>query len=241
MQRFWEWVKNEDTNERTLYLNGIIAHNGTWFEDDVTPAAFKEELNGDGINTPVTVWIDSPGGDVFAAAEIYNALKEYKGKVTVKIGSIAASAASVIAMSGDKVLISPVGQMMVHNPSTWAIGDSEEMQKAVAMLDEVKEAIINAYELKTGQPREKLSNFMDAETWLSAYKAIELGFADGVLEDDKRAKPTNSADGETYAFSRRAVTNSLLDKIKPKTQKNEPPKGIPAESREKRLILIPHN
>ena len=113
-------------------------------------------------------------------------LIDYKGKVTVKIDGIAASAASVVAMAGTEVLMAPTALMMVHNPLTVAIGDSEEMQKAIAMLDEVKESIINAYEIKTGQSRAKLSHLMDAETWLNANKAIELGFADGTLEDEKR-------------------------------------------------------
>ena len=180
MRRFWSWAKNEQ-EERTLYLNGIIAGNGTWYGDNVTPAAFKEELHGSGENSPVTVWIDSPGGDVFAAAEIYNALKEYKGHVTIKIGSIAASAASVIAMAGDVVLISPVGQIMIHNPWTFSIGDSEEMRRAAEMLDSVKESIINAYQLKTGLSRTVISHLMDDDKYMDANEAIEKGFCDGML------------------------------------------------------------
>jgi len=158
-------------------------------------------------------------------------LMDYAGNVTVKIDGIAASAASVIAMAGTTILMAPTALMMCHNPLTIAIGDSEEMRKAIGMLDEVKESILNAYEIKTGMPRDKLSNLMDAETWLSAHKAIELGFADGMLEDEKRKPPA-----ETYAFSRRAVTNSLLDKVRPKI-KPEPP-GVPIASLDKRLSLL---
>ena len=153
---------------------------------------------------------------------------EYKGNITVKIDGMAASAASVIAMAGTEVLMSPTSLMMIHNPLTFAIGDSDEMRKAIEMLDEFKESIINAYELKTGQSRVKLSHLMDAETWMNANKAIELGFADGVLEDEKKRQPEL-----TYAFSRRAVTNSLLDKIKPAI-----PTGTPVETLYKRLNLI---
>ena len=135
MKKFWNWIKNEE-DARTLYLEGVIAEE-SWLDDDVTPAAFKAELMaGTG---PVTIWLNSPGGDVFAAARIYNLLMDYPGDVTVKIDGIAASAASVIAMAGTKVLISPVGMIMVHNPMTLAIGDSAEMEKAIAMLSEVKE------------------------------------------------------------------------------------------------------
>ena len=116
-----------------------------------------------------------------AAAQIYNMLIDYKGDVTVKIDGIAASAASVIAMAGTKVLMSPVSMMMIHNPMTIAMGDKAEMEKAIEMLSEVKESIMNAYEIKTGLSRAKISHLMDAETWMNANKAMELGFIDDVL------------------------------------------------------------
>ncbi len=122
--------------ERILFLNGTIAED-SWFDDDVTPQLFKEELNLGSGN--ITVWINSPGGDCVAAAQIYNMLIDYKGDVTVKIDGIAASAASVIAMAGTKVLMSPVSMLMIHNPMTIAFGNAGEMEKAIAMLDEVKE------------------------------------------------------------------------------------------------------
>ena len=145
----------------------------------MTPKLFQKELDAGTGN--ITVWINSPGGDVFAAAQIYNMLMEYKGDVTVKVDALAASAASVIAMAGTLVLMSPVGMMMIHNPMTIAIGDSREMQKAGEMLDEVKESIMNAYEIKTGLSRARISHLMDAESWFNAKKAVELGFADGIL------------------------------------------------------------
>jgi len=132
----------------------------------------------------VTVWINSPGGDCVAAAQIYNMLREYPGNVTIKIDGIAASAASLISMAGDTVLMSPVSMMMIHNPLTMAIGNADDMQRTIEMLDEVKESIINAYELKTGLSRSKLSHLMDNETWMNATKAVELGFADGILYRD---------------------------------------------------------
>lgn len=232
MKKFWNWVKDEKTDARTLYLDGVIAEE-SWFDDDVTPKAFKADLtSGEG---DLVIWLNSPGGDCIAASQIYAMLMDYKGKVTVKIDGIAASAASVIAMAGTTVLMAPTALMMVHNPLTVAIGDSEEMQKAIAMLSEVKESIINAYEIKTGQSRAKLSHLMDAETWLNAKKAIELGFADGILDDEKKRLQIEDF---TYAFSRRAVTNSLLDKVKPKLPKQQT--GTPIESLEKRLSLIQH-
>ena len=145
MKRFWQWVRDETAlDARTLYLDGVIAED-SWFEDDVTPAAFKADLvAGSG---PIIIWINSPGGDCVAAAQIYNMLMEYPGDVTVKIDGIAASAASVVAMAGTRVHMSPTSLMMIHNPLTVAMGDSEEMRKAIQLLDEVKESIINAYEI----------------------------------------------------------------------------------------------
>jgi len=214
-RQFWNWVRNED-GIRTLTIDGVIAEE-SWFDDDVTPKLFREQLNaGSG---DVVIWVNSPGGDCVAASQIYTMLMEYKGRVTVKIDGIAASAASVIAMAGTEVLMAPTSLLMIHNPLTVAIGDSEEMKKSIAMLDEVKESIINAYELKTGMSRAKLAHLMDAETWMNAQKAIELGFADGILTRD-----TGVPDGtpiNSYQFSRRAVTNSLLSKI-PKTEHKQP-------------------
>lgn len=128
-----------------------------------------------------------------AAAQIYNMMMEYPGNVTVKIDGIAASAASVIAMAGTKVLVSPVSMLMIHNPMTAAMGDTSEMQKAIAMLDEVKESIINAYEIKTGMSRAKLSHLMDAETWMDAHTAIDMGFADEILARPAETPVENNA------------------------------------------------
>lgn len=123
-------------------------------------------------------------------------LKEYPGNVTIKIDGIAASAASLIAMAGDNILMSPVSMMMIHNPLTMAIGNADDMQKAAAMLNEVKDSIINAYELKTGLSRAKLSHLMDDETWMNAVKAVELGFADGILYRDANEKDEEPEEDE---------------------------------------------
>ena len=193
----------------------------------------------------ITVWINSPGGDCVAAAQIYNMLMDYKGNVTVNIDGIAASAASVIAMAGTKVLMSPVSTMMIHNPATVAMGDHNEMQKAIEMLNEVKESIINAYEIKTGLSRAKLSHLMDSETWMNANKAVELGFADGIIarnafpekeddEDEDEEKKKKSTDNSVL-FSRKAVNTALINKIE-KHYSNS--KGTPVSDIRKRLNFI---
>jgi ATP-dependent Clp protease, protease subunit len=212
-KKFWHW-KNEANAEpeveRVLELYGTIAEE-SWFDDDITPQLFRDELfAGSG---PVTIWVNSPGGDCVAASQIYAMLMDYKGDVTVKIDGVAASAASVIAMAGTTVLMAPTALMMIHNPATLAIGDSAEMQKAIDMLSEVKESIINAYEIKTNMRRSKLSQLMDAETWMNANKAMEYGFADGILEDEKKSSDA----AVSFAFSRKAVTNSLLNKLAKKS------------------------
>lgn len=201
MKKFWNWTNQTDNpneNGRTLFLNGTIADE-SWYDDDVTPQLFKNDLYAE--SGDVTVWLNSPGGDCVAAAQIYNMLKEYPGNITIKIDGIAASAASLIAMAGDNVLMSPVSMMMIHNPMTAAIGNADEMQKAAAMLDEVKDSIINAYELKTGLTRAKLSHLMDDETWMNAVTAVDLGFADGILyrnsdEDEEKSKEDDKTDGD---------------------------------------------
>lgn len=226
MKKFWKWknqtvtnqTTQEETQERTLFLNGTIAED-SWFDDDVTPQLFKEELmSGSG---DITVWINSPGGDCVAAAQIYNMLMDYSGNVTVKIDGIAASTASVIAMAGTKVLVSPVSMLMIHNPMTVAMGDTNEMQKAISMLSEVKESIINAYEIKTGMSRAKLAHLMDAETWMDAHSAVQLGFADEILTRPSDAPVENRASAPMI-FSRAAVTNSLMDKLAAKCRIQKP-------------------
>ena len=235
MKKFWNWKNKTEMAERTLFLNGTIAEE-SWFDDDVTPQLFKNELMSGSGN--ITVWINSPGGDCVAAAQIYNMLMDYKGDVTVKIDGIAASAASVIAMAGTKVLVSPVSMLMIHNPMTAAFGNSDEMQKAIEMLGSVKDSIINAYEIKTGLSRAKLSHLMDAETWMDANKAVELGFADEVI---KRSTDTEDVEAPTVSmlYSKANVVNSLMDKIATKCAiQPNPTRTQKADDLMERLNLI---
>lgn len=192
MKRFWNWLTpqasdpNSDGGERVLRINGVIAEE-SWLDDDITPAVFASELSaGSG---PVTIWLNSPGGDVVAAARIYNMLLDYPGKVTVNIDGIAASAASVIAMAASTVAMSPVSMLMIHNPATLAMGDKTELSRALDMLESVKDSIINAYQLKTGLSRAKLSKLMDMETWMDATAAIDLGFANEILTSKQGSTP----------------------------------------------------
>ena len=214
MKKFWNWVKNEDG--RTLYFDGYIAQD-SWFDDDITPKKFKAELTASAGD--IAVWLNSFFFNDTATTEIYTMLKEYEGKVTVKIDGIAASAASVIAMAGDEIVMSPVAMMMIHNPATVVFGEAADLASGIKLLNEVKESIINAYEQRTGLPRGKISNMMDAETWFSAQKAVELGFADKILY-----APDAQDAAEGFIFDRLTVTNAFLRKL-PK-EKEKPPAAL---------------
>lgn len=210
-KRFWNW--GSDPDRRELYLYGTIAAE-SWYDDDVTPDMFRQELNeGSG---PVTLYLNSYGGDCVAASQIYTMLMEYPFDVTVKIDGIAASAASVIAMAGTKVLMAPTSCIMIHDPMTVAMGNSGDMQKAIEMLDTVKDSIIMAYQIKTGLDKNELAKLMTEETWMSAAKAIELGFADGLLEREAQpaadmAQPLTSP--PSVLFSRKTVDATLVNKL----------------------------
>ena len=193
MNKFWDFIKDEATGERVLRLEGPIDEDSLW-GDEITPDAFRNDLEAE--TGDVTVWLNSPGGNVFAAAQIYNMLRDHKGAITVKIDALAASAASVIAMAGDTVLMSPVSMLMIHDPSTIAMGNVDDMQQAINTLNEVKASIVNAYHDKTGLSRNKISQLMSDETWLSARKAVDLGFADGLMfaEGEKPGEPGKDPD-----------------------------------------------
>jgi ATP-dependent Clp protease protease subunit len=219
LRKFWNWVASADGG-RTLYLDGAIS-NETWWGDEITPAIFKEELVGS--KGDITVWINSPGGDVFAGAQIYNMLQEYDGKITVKIDGSAASIASVIAMAGDEVLMSPVSTMVIHNPETIAFGDEAEMKRVKDMLAEIKQAIINAYEIKTKLPRNRISALMDNESWMNVKTAMELGFADGMLYSDGATNSGTPPVFNAVLFSPRDLADSLMKKLSPRAADGLPP------------------
>ena len=255
MKKFWNWIHNE-AGGRVLRLEGPIDDESVW-GTEITPKAFREELNAG--TEDITVWINSPGGNVFAAAEIYTMLRDYPGAVTVKIDAIAASAASVIAMAGSKVLMSPVAMLMIHDPSTIAMGNTKDMEKAIEVLTEVKESIINAYAAKSGLSHARIANLMSNETWMNAKKAVELGFADEILfakkEDEPDSDPADpekpeetpdeepgegeekqsiQKDAAGHLFSSRQMNLIVLNRlgVKPGTPaaQTEPPSDPPAEA-----------
>ena len=245
MKKFWNFIKNEDTSETELLFNGPISED-TWWGDEVTPALFRDELAK--VSGNLTVWLNSPGGDVFAASQIYSMLKSHKGKVTVKIDGIAASAASVVEMAGDEPLIAPTALIMSHDPSTCAMGNKADMEKAIILLDEVKESIINAYETKSHLSRNKIAKLMSDETWLNAKKAHEMGFVDGILfaekkmpvvpkeeepDEEEKEEKEDTLTAMTYSKSRNL--SAFLSKV---SASAESVTGTPIDQLEKRLALL---
>lgn len=186
--KFWNFTKDPESGERELFLEGDIDSGQGWFGTGVsTYDTFKQELySGRG---KLTLWINSFGGDVFTASQIYATILDYPYEVTVKISGIAASAASFIAMAGDKVLMSPTALMIIHSPLCIVMGNAQELRKTAETLDEVQEAIINAYEIKSKLPRAEISKLMDAETMMNANNALEKGFIDGLLTKETGGKP----------------------------------------------------
>ena len=238
MNKFWNWIR-DDTGGRVLRLEGPIDSESFW-GDEITPAMFRQELEAE--EGDLTVWINSPGGNVFAAAEIYTMLQEYKGAVTVKIASIAASAASVVAMAGSRVLMSPTALLMIHDPSTIAMGNAKDMEKAIETLNEVKESIINAYAAKSGLRRSKIAELMSNETWMNAKKAVELGFADEVLFEGGEPEPEGEEDGtdavtatEAKMYSSRMMDQAILkgvsDELQPRARE-EPVIGLDGRTKD---------
>ena len=241
--RFWNFTNNKDDPEQVeLRIDGDICMDDdfwSWLFPDstVTPKGFMAELaQHQGKN--ITVWINSYGGDVYAASRIYTALMEHKGQITVKVDGVAVSAASVIAMAGGEILMSPTAIMMIHNPWMGMQGESKDLRHGADVLDEVKETIINAYQVKTGRSRNKIAQLMDEETWMGSKKAIAEGFADGQLYTDAGTEYPNA-----MMFSRVAIQNSAADSMKKflteynkrLAAKNPPPK--PEDERQAPLDL----
>ena len=188
--RFWNLMPDaEQPADGVLDIEGPIGEEDWWGDGSMTGSReFRKQLQG---MKNVTVHINSPGGDVMAGAEIYSALREHsmngKGRVKVIITALAASAASVVAMAGDEILISPVAYMMIHNPWSMAVGDAREMRKTAKTLDEITEGLITAYQRRTGKTRDQLKKMLENETWMSAQTCVDEGFADGIYGGEIRA------------------------------------------------------
>ena len=215
---------------KTINVNGdIICSDMKWIYDwleyeSCCPADVKNaiaELKDE--KEELKVIINSPGGDVQAGQEIYSILKGVKNPVTVDVQSMAASAASMIAMAGDTVRMSPVSLLMIHNASTCTAGDYRDMQHTAEVLQTVNAAIMEAYSRKTNLTYDELRDMMDRETWLTANQCVERGFADSIIADEKPVLITNAMIG------RLSVTNEMIEKVKAEKKAKEEKAAVGAE------------
>jgi len=206
--QFWNFIQNQDNAEEVeLRIEGEITMDDDFWSmlfgiETVTPKGFRAQL-AEHAGKNITVWINSYGGDTVAASQIYTALREHKGKVITKTDGIAFSAASVLMMAGDEAYMAPTALLGIHNPWTVSQGDARDMRHMAEVLDQVKESIINAYQTKSGKSRNKIARMMDDETWMSAQKALDNGFIDGILYADNIAAIENS-----FMFSRASIQNN---------------------------------
>lgn len=191
-----------------------------WFEVPATSPSKVNSLIDSAIrnqDSELLVLINSGGGSVFSAAEIYTALKSFVGKVKIQIVGMAASAASVISMAGSRIEMSPVAQIMIHNASTWASGDYQEMDYTSEFLQKVNQTIINAYVTKTTKTEAELKEMMDKTTWMTAQEAKEMGFIDAVMFESEidavaSAKPPELVDGE--------IPRKVIDQLRQQLKKD---------------------
>lgn len=214
-----------DSDEQWIY---------DWFGIEATsPKKVNDLIDQCKNNEEIEVIINSGGGSVFAGSEIYTSLKSYKGDVTVKIVGIAASAASVAAMGGKKIAISPTGQMMIHNAAGDFRGDYRAMQKGAEILQKVNKTISNAYVLKTGLEHEELLSMMNREEWLTPQEALEKGFVDEIMFTNGVKLVASISSG--------MLPNEVIDKIRNALKmENFPPKPPAAmeNSLEKEKLLL---
>ena len=186
---FWKWV-NVDTDQPEMELNGVISEY-SWFEDDITPKKFKDDLYKFGRGGPITMKINSPGGDVIAASMMRAIMSEYPGEITAQIEGMAASAAVIVSISASKVRIMDSAYMMIHDPAVvvfLAMLDIETLGQLHDSLKSIKAGIVPAYAQKTGLSEERISNMMRKETWMSAREAVDYHFADEIIAGGQQPK-----------------------------------------------------
>lgn len=213
--KFWKFKALDDnTGELTLY--GEIA-NETWWGDEITPKEFKTDLDALGDINTLNIYINSPGGDVFAGQAIHSMLKRHKAHKNVYIDGLAASIASVVVMAGDTIFMPKNAMMMIHNPWTWGIGNAAEFRKLAEDLDKVRESLIAAYEGHSALTRDEIIEIMDSETWLTADECLEYGFCDVVEKEKQMAASID----KTLLMRYKNTPRELLVKPKPDDKKQE--------------------
>ena len=208
-KKFWKFQDVVETNGTELVITGPISDE-SWFGDEATPSQLRKEL-AEYKGQNLTVSLNSGGGDVFAGLEMYNALRELDAEVTIRVDGLAASIASIIAMAGNKIIMSPGALMMIHRPSVYAGGNVDDLDKAKQVLLKIEESITPIYAERTGLDKEKIAEMLEAETWMTADEAVELGFANEAIHLEKadlKATIQNALNGN-FAFSMQATKDSI--------------------------------
>ncbi|MCM3761041.1 Clp protease ClpP [Alkalihalobacillus oceani] len=215
VKKFWSFKNlDEKTGELTLY--GDIA-NETWWGDEVTPKTFKADLDGLGDMDTLNIYINSPGGDVFAGQAIHSMLKRHPAHKNVYIDGLAASIASVIAMAGDTIFMPKNAMMMIHHPWTFGIGNAAEFRKLADDLDKIGESLIAAYERRSALIKDEIVELMNEETWLTADECKEYGFCD-VVEEEKQLAASMD---KTLLTRYKNTPKEFLTKSKPNDKEHQ--------------------
>ena len=194
IKKFWNFANTAESEPAELILYGDISTT-SWWDDEITPRQFSDDLKALGNVEEIIVRINSGGGDVFAANAIYTRLKDHKARITVKIDGWAASAATIIAMAGDSIEIPANGVFMIHDPKmgTWGYYSQEDFIKLSEELKVIKQSIINGYALKTGKTTEEIADLMSKETWYDGKQAVESGFCDKLMFEEIETQVENSS------------------------------------------------
>ena len=225
---FWQW-KNLESETPEMEIEGVLSQY-SWLDDEITPQMFKDDLYKYGKGGPVLMKINSPGGDVIAAAKMRDIMKEYPGEITVRVSGMAASAAVMVAISGKRVQISDASYMMIHDPMVVVLGmlDIETLGRLQENLKSIKAGIVPAYAQKTGMSEGVISNMMTKETWMSAQEAVAKGFADEIWQ----GAPQKVQAGYVNILQNYGnVPQGVLDL----TSKDEPPVDVERERNLERL------
>ena len=244
-RKFWQFrAAADDPKVGELLLYGEIS-DFTWWGDEVTPRQFREDLEALGDIDELRVYINSPGGDVFAGQAILSTLKRHKARKVVYIDGLAASAASVVAMAGDVIRMPKNAMMMIHNVWTIAIGDANELREVADALDRITESVVAAYQEKTGLDADEIRRMMDAETWMTAEEAVEKGFADEI--EETRAVAASLRNGTLFVNGQEVNLSRFKNppKLLVVPENDDPPKpalqaerGDPDAERKRRLKLL---
>lgn len=218
IKKFWN-LKKISNSAGELLIYGPISDE-TWWGDEVTPKQFKEDLDKLGDIDTLNIYINSPGGDVFAGQAIYSILSRHKAQKVVYIDGLAASIASIIAMAGDKIIMPKNAMMMIHNPWTIAMGNAQDFRKLADDLDKIRESLIAAYQNKSNLDKEKIIELMNAETWFTADEALKHSLIDEIEEAKKLAANIDNDFVKLFEKFYKNAPESLFKEELPKVNKD---------------------